>query len=293
MWIQRLTHGVECVAFAPDGRTLFTIDRSRWLQKWDVQAHTAEKFSRVRAVDWGYVRRLRVAADGQFVVVSAGGNLFWPVNDKKDRRAVPEQYESYALHLDRTLPRLFRFNQRSRQLMSWDLDRRKPGPVFGPWDEVYAARGFDISPDGRGVCLIDLHANVVIFDLETGHELRRFAPPYRYTQPHDVRFSPDGRTLVVFADAGVQLWDVEEGSLRGSVVFGDRYLFAFHPTESAFASVNADRVLTLFSLQNAAPLRSLDFALGQDVLCVAFSPDGLTCAAGGSNKRFVVFDVDL
>ena len=38
---------------------------------------------------------------------------------------------------------------------------------------------------------------------------------------------------------------------------------------------------------------SLDFALGKYVTCAAFSPDGLTCAVGGSNKQFAVFDVDI
>ena len=60
-----------------------------------------------------------------------------------------------------------------------------------------------------------------------------------------------------------------------------------------FAALNADKVLTLFGLDTGDPIRSLDFALGRSVRCVAFSPDGLTCAVGGSNKRFAVFDVDL
>jgi hypothetical protein len=40
-------------------------------------------------------------------------------------------------------------------------------------------------------------------------------------------------------------------------------------------------------------VRSFDFEQGSRVRCACFAPDGLTCAVGGSNGRFTVFDVDL
>jgi hypothetical protein len=71
-------------------------------------------------------------------------------------------------------------------------------------------------------------------------------------------------------------------------------LWAVHPALPIIATRNAESHITLFSLDTGEPLRALDFAVGTStVRCVRFSPDGLTCAAGGSNKQFAVFDVDL
>jgi hypothetical protein len=62
-------------------------------------------------------------------------------------------------------------------------------------------------------------------------------------------------------------------------------------------------LLSLVSLETGEELRTLDFDAGKPppqqslrfspVTCAAFSPDGLTCAVGGSNKQFAVFDVDV
>ena len=93
----------------------------------------------------------------------------------------------------------------------------------------------------------------------------------------------------------MQVWDVPSRSVRAEHVTGvqtDKVL-AFHPTAPLFASLNPNKELTLFSLETGAPVRSLDFALGRFVQCVAFAPDGLTCAVGGSNRQFAVFDVDV
>jgi WD40 repeat protein len=70
-------------------------------------------------------------------------------------------------------------------------------------------------------------------------------------------------------------------------------VIAFHPTAPVFAAMNARRELTLYRLDTGEAVRSFDFGIGWAINCIAFSPDGLTCAVGGSNKQFAVFDVDL
>jgi WD40 repeat protein len=112
-----------------------------------------------------------------------------------------------------------------------------------------------------------------------------------------VRFSPDGRTLAVSCGKQVHLWDVATRTRRVEPVtidnkYGDA-TFAFCPSAPAFVALNKQRVLTLYSSETGDAIRSLDFALGRNVTCVCFAPDGLTCAVGGSNKQFAVFDVDL
>jgi hypothetical protein len=81
------------------------------------------------------------------------------------------------------------------------------------------------------------------------------------------------------------------------------WMLAFHPTVPVVALRRRDGLLSLVSLETGEELRTLDFDAGKQppqqsprfspVICAAFSPDGLTCAVGGSNKQFAVFDVDV
>ncbi len=89
--------------------------------------------------------------------------------------------------------------------------------------------------------------------------------------------------------------DVASGNFRAKNVAATftNALFAFNPALPVFAGLNAKKTLTLFSTETGEAIRSLDFALGKNVKCLCFSPDGLTCAVAGSNKQFAVFDVDL
>jgi len=99
----------------------------------------------------------------------------------------------------------------------------------------------------------------------------------------------------MYAEHRIHVWDIPTRKLRAGPVqsLHPGTITAFHPTAPVFAALDAEECLTLFSLEDARPLRSLDFALGTQVQSVAFSPDGLTCAVGGSKRQFAVFDVDL
>ena len=119
------------------------------------------------------------------------------------------------------------------------------------------------------------------------HEL---PPPF----PGSPRFSPDGKHLVWMNYTRVQVWDAVTLAARCDAACYSPYeLFALSPTTPVFVARNVWQQLTLFSLDSGEPIRTLDFALGNYVQCATFSPDGLTCAVGGSNKQFAVFDVDV
>ena len=109
-----------------------------------------------------------------------------------------------------------------------------------------------------------------------------------FNSPHN----PSGR---VFTGQELFLWDMVTRTFRTGPI-GASYpeeAIAFHPRAPVFTALNANGELTLFHLETGEPIRSFDFALGKKVRCACFSPDGLTCAVGGSNKQFAVFDVDV
>jgi WD40 repeat protein len=60
---------------------------------------------------------------------------------------------------------------------------------------------------------------------------------------------------------------------------------------SQLLTVSSDEFVRVWNARTGAELRSLKWEIGR-LYCVAFSPDGLTCAAGGEKGQVVVWDVD-
>ena len=137
----------------------------------------------------------------------------------------------------------------------------------------------------------------ILFTRTETNELRDPVPVTGVRTVYGGRFSPDGQTLVLFLlyPTGLALWDVASRTLRGSEIKYDpeNGPFAFNPASPLFAVRAVDGAFTVRRLSDGQPVRSLDIPIGKSIQCAAFAPDGLTCAIGGSNKQFAVFDVDL
>jgi WD40 repeat protein len=132
-----------------------------------------------------------------------------------------------------------------------------------------------------------------VYQWADGRELQN---PVELSDGWDVRFAPDGHALALSRSnpPRVEIWDTATWKRRAEIspCWITESTFAINSVLPVCAAV-IDGALTLYSLETGSVIRTLDFELGRRALCVCFSPDGLTCAAGGSNKRFVVFDVDL
>ena len=67
------------------------------------------------------------------------------------------------------------------------------------------------SPDGKRVAIGDSRWGLVLWDVETGKEVRRLSPPGGAAQ---IAFSPDGKVLATSSPAGaIRLWDAATGKL--------------------------------------------------------------------------------
>ncbi|MBY0458995.1 MAG: WD40 repeat domain-containing protein, partial [Gemmataceae bacterium] len=146
---------------------------------------------------------------------------------------------------------------------------------------------FAVAPDGSAV-LVDGSAHAALVRAD-GSAVR-----LPNTVDDDVRFSPDGTALVWMHGGEIRIWNAADLSVRVPLVscYSAYSTFAFHPTAPVFAVTREWREFSLFRLDTGAPIRTFDLAIGSPS-CAAFAPDGLTCAVGGSNKQFAVFDVDL
>lgn len=297
MWVQKLGAGVSAVAFAPDGRTLYVADRGGAVTAWDTAAHTRTPVFKLAKDDPRPFQRLLPAADGRHLVALAGDTLLardLVAGVERARLHLPLVHE--LVLLPDPEPRLVHVAPDRTQLNAWSPTRGEVGRFAGPLPE--AVWSYTLSPDGRlGAAVCGPNVGPLLFDPATGAERAKFAvPPGEYLGMVRVKFTPDGR-LAMFFLRGFQLWDVARVEPVGPVLplSGRNWdtTFAFHPTSPVFAAVSPDGHPALFSLDTGEQLRAFDLALGTWAMCLTFSPDGLTCAVGGSNKQFVVFDVDV
>jgi WD40 repeat protein len=316
MWIQKLRGGVQHLAYSLDGRFLYTLDTGGVLTIWDVATHTGMPTATAMYCRGNYPRGLHPLADGrilirnerfpvievdgdfvstQFVLIDQSGN----VSASDGPPGLNNAFAQINRH-----GRTYYLDPTQRTILGCDLGSRTPKPVFTPPDgEGLPTRisRFDWSNDGTSLVVMFGGGPLVVFERTAGGKSYDATPIEGEPLAIRVCMSPDGKTVIVFSGRGIgnflrfSLWDVPTRSVRVrgvecSLPWG---LFAFNPVYPLFALCQQDGTLAIWDTDDGRPVRSLDFALGRSVRSAAFSPDGLTCAVGGSNKQFAVFDVDM
>ena len=153
------------------------------------------------------------------------------------------------------------------------------------------------SPDGRTIAAGGRSGLVGIFDVATGEPLP--APPAQNRPVSQVRFTPDGRTLLVATgdwdhpDAGgdVTLWKVGSNAFLGRLGGhkGRVAALAVSPDGQWIASGSNDgvRLWDAATLALTGALRVRDW----QVNFLAFSPDGRTLASGQNMGQATLWDV--
>lgn len=298
MWVQKVPGGgIRHIAYSHDGGLLYTLDGGGWLTAWDARRRTPNRLGRFPHDPKPFYYGVHPLVDGRLILRTHDFALL----DADGKVVVRADLTPGRLGYEQIRPdgRIYYQPKENRVVRGWDLSTSSPVPGFMiPAYGLHSAVGtFDISPDGRRVVVgFNWNAPTVLFDL-VGGELGNPVPLAESLKVLRPQFTPDGRSLILswFYPPRVGVWDVATRTAWVEAVACESIStrFAVHPTAPLLAAPNADGHLTLFSLDTGDPLRSLDFALGRSVNCVAFSPDGLTCAVGGSNKQFAVFDVDV
>ena len=299
MWVQKVGAGVQALAYSPDGRFLYSADRGDCITRWDL---AERRGSHLFLVWHESMYGLFFAAGGRFLVTRSPTPVVWEVAEQRIVAQIavewPAPCSMRAHPIDGTI--LLLNSGRGSGMQTWDPGTRDFGPAPTGWPDLGPLEAFDVSPDGATAALLGRDTRGVVLVDEAGGRMRAVSTSLRVDWGHSrvdwVRFSPDGKVLAVADGVGFGLHDLTGDrflQVDGAARTGPVPIFAFHPTAPVFAALNRERLLTLFHRETGQPIRSFDFALGRKVECVAFAPDGLTCAVGGSNKQFAVFDVDL
>lgn len=124
------------------------------------------------------------------------------------------------------------------------------------------------------------------------------APPPAYRQPIPITalaFSPDGSLLAASGYHEVTLWDPSTGQLVGRIPRTAERVFALdffpdcHRLALAGGEPGTRGEVRLCDVAERKPGKVLD-TIADAVLCVRFSPDGHTLAAGGADNIIRLYD---
>ncbi|MDA8292088.1 MAG: helix-turn-helix domain-containing protein [Actinomycetota bacterium] len=160
--------------------------------------------------------------------------------------------------------------------------------------------GVAFSPDGHLLAAASADDEIWLYDVADPSRPRRLAVLGGFTSyAYGVAFTPDGRTLVgSSADGTVRLWDVSDPArprLLGSPLSGPGstvYWVAVSPDGKTLAASTTSGEVWLWNIADPArPVLVADLtAATGEVFDVAFSPNGTTLVAGGSDATLTFFD---
>ncbi len=234
-----------------------------------------------------WVRATALTPDGRTLATLSGRPTIYlwdPATGRQRRRLQGHEGYVWSMHLahdGRTLWSTGRSTGSDRTIRVWDLatgreQRRLRGQLLA------------LSPDDKLLALRD-EKTVVLADAATGKPVRTLAGPSLEGYLYGAEFTADGRTLVLWSDQQVLVWDVAAGrDLRQipvqetELVPGQRpgYAAVLSPDGRLIAIGSPNHFIALRELATGKLVRQID-DLPDRVSCLAFSPDGRTLAWGG------------
>ncbi|MBM3982914.1 MAG: WD40 repeat domain-containing protein [Planctomycetes bacterium] len=289
MWVQRVGGTVSVIAYSRDSTTLFTHDGGAWVYAWDIAARARRKLLKLEDGERGslYRDRFSVVGDRYLILEPAGWARGWDTVASAPLADLPNRFGYGAARPAHTGSAVQYIATDRKGIETYEVVTGTRTRTHAAPPDIGPLSKFAVAPDGRAV-LIGGSAHTALVRADGSSERL----PDSYCD--DVRFSPDGRSLVWMHGGAVRICDADTLAERVPLVscYSAYSTLTIHPTAPLFAVTSAWREFTLFRLDTGEPIRTFDLNIGSP-WCACFAPDGLTCAVGGRNKQFAVFDVDV
>ncbi len=181
-------------------------------------------------------------------------------------------------------------SDRGGEVRIWEMDSGKLVKLLRYSDlEVTTVR---FSPDGKWLATAGMDMLVHLWSVGTWREVAALSRHERTIC--SVAWSPDGKRLASAGrDNSVHVWDATSHSLEQTLSHGDVVrAVSWSPDGRVLATADGDRGIHLWETSTWRDRGRLG-SHNDRFLCIAFSPDSRTVAAGGYGNFVRLFDVQL
>jgi WD40 repeat protein len=296
---------VNCLAFAPDGKTLALAGAdSQVIHRWDV---ATAKQHRPANGHHGQIYTLDFSPGGSLLATGGGDwhdtdqviYLWEAATGKCLRRLEGHTGKVYCVRFSPDGKKLISGSEREEVFRLWDATT---GKELARFDRKTNDEGQSLearvsavawSPDGSLVVSAHDQGMLLLWDVASGKHIRTFKGHEGIVQ--SVVFSPDGKWLVSGSiDRTVRLWDIETGEETGH--YGDAAdsvkCVAFSPDGRLLAASIGDYegAIYLWDFKTSRQLGRLAAPKAR-VYQIAFSPDSKLLAGTGGDNALVVWEV--
>ncbi len=172
------------------------------------------------------------------------------------------------------------------------------------WEYDGYFRTIAFNRNGDNIITLENGVELLLWDVNTGQEIRSMKKPYYRGGADYVSFSPDGRRAVTGGTDGIILWDIETGMMmhlfENSCPTDSRIsgpCVDFSPDGRYILSGESEDSLILWNAENYTKARIFiddntvtETASETNVLCIKFSPDGRFAISAGD--RLILWNVE-
>jgi WD40 repeat protein len=265
--------GSTAVAFSPNGQFVVTGGYQGDVKLWDVQKRQIVASAKPHAEA---VRAIAINGNSMFATASDDGNLFLWVNGKTHVRNTGTPATSLAWFQGRLIS-----GHGDKQLKVWDKALQETGRIPVEEDIVSLATH-------RERLAVAMNSRILILDAKFTTKLVLDTDG---ATPHDLQFSPDGKTLAAGGWFRLHVWDLASGDHRSiSTEHGGLVTsVSFSPDGKHIATLgrNTDSAIRIMDTQYFQVERRYQ----SHELCgamIRYSPDGrwLVSASDDESVRF-------
>jgi WD40 repeat protein len=286
--------GVTHLAYTHDGRALLTGDRMGLVHWWDLATGTRRKVFRVQGTRASTVTALAVSRDARLIAAADHESVVLCRWDGETATPIPPSGEGAVRGEWLSLSpdgRLLAVRNQRGHLALWDVARRDWAQTQPEVEIGGMYRPFVFAPDGQTLAAVNLQRDKVsILDVRTG---RAVADLQHNDSQLAVVFSPKGDLLATSSADAIRLWRTSTWQYQSLIPVSRffRFQVAFHPGGTLLCAACDAQEVPLWDTRTGAEVKRYNWQIGR-ILSVAFAPDGMTAAAGGSNRRIVIWDVE-